>query len=108
LSDLLADPSASVAIISAQALLNDGPSDAAIRRLSCALQSDERLVVMLAARTLLLVGDAACPLTGEMRELLAKYQTGDRSSRHHNPYGPPVVGSLRYAIQNCTGELPSR
>ncbi|QDT38353.1 sulfatase family protein [Stratiformator vulcanicus] len=98
----LDDDSDSVAIMSAQALLQIAPGHAAAKGvLFEGVRSKSPLIALLAARQVMLAGEAVCPLPDDFPALLEEYRGKGKTGRGSRPYGPPIVGSLRYALKNC-------
>jgi hypothetical protein len=70
----LADPAPELRIVAAEALARLNGSREALRTLEAALLSDQSQVVLLAARTLQLLGASAAPARGAMEQVLARTQ----------------------------------
>jgi uncharacterized sulfatase len=93
----LIDEAPSVRIIAAGAVCRNGDAGAGLPVLKRALESDDVNVLLLAARTLELLGETARPLLPEMKKVLA--QAAARESEH------PNWMFVRFALEEATERL---
>lgn len=107
LTDLLDDPSPSVQVLAAEALLRQGDAPQAVEVLGRWVMAEEPRIALEAARAIQLVGEAARPLIPRMYEVLEKNlgpEDGPRKYKDFN-YAAFTSWALEWALQELGEDI---